>query len=250
MTMQKGNLLVSDLKQRKQSNSMHIDPNYTDDVDRSNYEYPIGPFQYEFVMTPRTKKRTDDYFKALEEYHDNNYGHELYLLKKFKLTEENKKVGQYIHDNYDNMDLKQRKDYLFEHIDPMEVNKLLLKMELDTWFPKPVKSMSKEEFIDQFNLLMKRYQCKAGGYYLNEFMWKVRDTDFRETIVEDDEFYLQNTIDTRQAKHFDTVFFLTKIAQKLSLLADNIKCEYVPEKSDRDHTWTMIKVIILANNIE
>ena len=157
-----------------------------------------------------------------------------------ELTHDNKELAKKIYSETDNH------KYLQEVISKRDIDKFLLKYELKYLELEPEK-MSQELFIKKTLSLIKRYQCKAGGYGIEDYEWEIYKDDFKNYRLKDNEIYLENTIDKFNAKDYDTTLFLKRITRLLNTLSTDVDVSYkLKEVKDDDITW--IYIIVMFNS--
>lgn len=150
-----------------------------------------------------------------------NYGVEPFEEK----TDENKMVlASYIHKNYDKMDVSEMRSIALKCLSEKKIKKILLEHELK-YYNEKSKKMSLKEFITKTVSILDRYQCKAGGFYIEDTKWSVHDYTSEEHDVRENEVVFSNTIDKLDLEDNETQHYLKRIEKRLSNLSPDIDVE-------------------------
>lgn len=142
-------------------------------------------------------------------------------------------IAKYIHKNYDRMDDCEKRLLLQKVLTSNRVNNELLKFELKYYQPTPV-NMSLETFGKKAYRLLKRYQGKAGGFYIEDNEWALYDHTSEKYRLRKNKVIFENTIDILDSKDNETIKFIKRLVNKLNYLADNIEVSYDIIESNED----------------
>lgn len=160
----------------------------------------------------------------------------------------NKILANDLHNNYENMSIEEKQKTLLKCMNIYGIGRELLKFELKNYIPIS-KYMNTDQFINTALRLMKRYQCKAGGFYLEDYEWTVYYNDFKNIDVASNEIYFENSLDKNNAKDNETIRYMDRITCLLNKIALNVTISYkFYESKNDDITWVFIKAKF-KNNI-
>ena len=111
------------------------------------------------------------------------------------------------------------------------MKRILLEYELKNFKQNvdKVKEMTMDEFIKEATFLLNRYQCKAGGYHIEDCEWTMYTSetipDNGEHYVKDNEILFVNSIDNNDLENDEVDSYLNLLVDRLDSLADNIDVE-------------------------
>lgn len=168
---------------------------------------------------------------------------ELYSDYEYNIKDEEKSLAfKMKNNNYKKISHSEKIKLLPKHVSEQRIERELLKYELKHYIPTKEKHNLKS-FLRETMSLLKRYQCKAGGYYIEDYEWTVYENDFKNREVSSNDIYLENSIDKFDAKDYDTVLFMKRIIRILDSLSDDIDVTYEMEESKEDDlSWVYIIV--------
>lgn len=166
-------------------------------------------------------------------------------------------LASYIFDNYKNLDIIDERELatiVTKCLTPTQMKRILLEYELKNFREDmdEVKEMTREEFIKKAKFLLNRYQCKAGGYYVEDCEWTMYTSETMpeetqgEHYVKDNEILFVNSIDKCDLENEEVDNYLNLLVDRLDSLADNIDVELrYSESEGTKPCWLHLWVIFL-----
>ena len=104
-------------------------------------------------------------------------------------------LAEYIHDNYHKMDEIELKIIALKCMDLNDFKRIILSYELRNFKPnQKIETMTLNKFKTHALKLLNRYQCKAGGFLIEDNEWCVHDNTSVKYEVEKNELLFENTI--------------------------------------------------------
>lgn len=118
----------------------------------------------------------------------------------------------------------------------------LLKYELNYLILDPINNATRENIIEKIIFYLNRYQFRAGGYFLEDFNWKIYyPTDTKYNLLES-QIIFENSTNEYGAENNETIEFLEKIVKLLNNITPNLNAKYKFK-----HTHNVVWVIIIVN---
>jgi hypothetical protein len=147
----------------------------------------------------------------------------------------------FIHDNFDTMNLDDKKTLMNKLITSKQINRFLLRYELKHLKLNKLDSSktSLKEFASFIMSYITRYQGVASGFYIDDKSWIIKKTSHS--------FIFQNTIDTSDVDDNDTEYFLDYIIDKLGNLCDKYDVAYNIEADEEDTDISIIEITISSD---
>lgn len=130
--------------------------------------------------------------------------------------------------NLDTIDEKELATIVTKCLTPTQMKRILLEYELKNFKEDidEVKDMTMDEFIKKAKFLLNRYQCKAGGFHIEDCEWKMYTSETSgEHYIKDGEVLFVNSIDNCDLENDETDSYLNLLVDRLDSLADNINVE-------------------------
>lgn len=177
--------------------------------------------QFIIINEDKRKKEMMKYIKAHENEALNNYGYD----KDKKNIKEKQKLAKYIHTHYDDMNMEERKEIFLKCLTEKKINKELLEFELRYYVEKH-KPMSITEFTKKAKDILNRYQCKAGGFYIEDMDWEVHRSNSEQYDVKDYQVLFVNSIDKIDKNDNENLCYLKRLIKRLNSLSKEIEVEY------------------------
>ncbi len=180
----------------------------------------------------KIRQRMEKYIKQHEAEANQNYG---YMDFEEHATPTNKALAKNIHKNFNAMSSDGLKNTVIKCMTEKQIKKIIMEFELRHYRPVSKGDMSLEKFIKKALRVLSRYQCKAGGYYIEDTKWTVHRSNSDDYEVEDYQTLLVNSIDIKDHEDNETIEYMKNIVEYLNCLSDNIEVEqdvYDPEKYD------------------
>lgn len=180
----------------------------------------------------KIRQRMEKYIEQHRVEATNNYG---YVDKEKLDTPENKALAKHIRRNFDTMTPDEMKETVLKCMTEKQIKKILMEFELRQYRPASKGEMSLDKFIKKTLNVLSRYQCRAGGYYIEDMEWTVHRSDSDDYEVEDYQVVLINSIDIKDSEDNETIKYMENIVEYLNCISDNIEVEqdvYDPEKGD------------------
>lgn len=156
-----------------------------------------------------------------------------------------KDLAEYIRSNYDTMDETEMKIIAMKCLDVNEIKKTLLFYELKNYKRAPSTIMTLEKFKIHAVNIFNRYQCKAGGFCIEDNEWMVYDKSCIKYDVSENELLFENTICVVDNDDIETDIFITYLIKQLNHVATNIYTEF---RQKQEHKSKVIKLLIWATD--
>lgn len=195
---------------------------------------------YETKMKINMKKWNDQHKLELNQ----NYG-----LDNGNSSNNDKHImAQYIKNNFDKMNSDNMKNTLIKIINDKRTKNILLEYELKYLKLQP-QNMTLDEFETAAQKILERYQCKAGGFYIEDRIWTVHKIDSTKHDVKENELLFENSVDKYDFDDNDTQKYLKRIVKKLDSLSNDIKIDYNYKSSKDDGIiWLFIWCTHIEND--
>jgi len=191
-------------------------------------EIKTNPNQFSFLNEDKRKEEEMmKYIKAHEQEALNNYGYD-----KDKTDEKKQKIATFIHDHYDTMDMKAMRKIVLDCMTEKKIRKELLEFELRHYIEKS-KSMSIQIFTEKAKFILDRYQCKAGGFYIEDMDWEIHGPESEKYDVKNHEVLFANSVDKTDKDDNENLHYLKRLVTRLNSLSEEIEVKYEfygPEK--------------------
>lgn len=152
-----------------------------------------------------------------------NYNNKLHSIKEDRIQ-----LAEYIYKNYDTMDEIEMKKVAAKCMDLNETKKVLLSFELENkYYNKSNKALSLESFLKKATKLLFRYQCKAGGFLMDDSDWLIyRYQDGNNKYdLKKNELLFENTFNICDESDIEMNVYFDKIGNMLDSLSNNINIE-------------------------
>lgn len=159
-----------------------------------------------------------------------------YLRNNDCQTKENKKIlAEFIHNNYDKLDDNELKIIAMKCLTSNEIKKILLSYELKYHDEETYDKMSLDEFTKKATYYLNRYQCRAGGFFIEDQEWSIYRYDDNELglDIKENEVLFENTVFITYSNDYETVKYLDNLVDKLNSIASNISVELRENKEGK-----------------
>jgi len=167
-----------------------------------------------------------------------------------KESQESQELANYIHKNYYKMDEIELKLIALKCIDLNEVKRIILSYELKNYKPEQKNgTMSLNKFKIHAFKLFNRYQCKAGGFYIEDNEWIMHDNTSVKYEVDNNELLFENTISVVDENDNESEYFLEYLVKRLNLIADNIDVELRQKQNEHSKVINVL-LWVTDKNIE
>ncbi|CAH6421460.1 Hypothetical protein KVN_LOCUS276 [uncultured virus] len=184
-------------------------------------------------------------FKEMNLY---NFLHKLDKLKNYnkdhsKIKNKNQ-LSRFLNDNYHSMTNEEKKILLNKCLTSEKINYLLLNFELKYF--KPIsKPMSLQEFTKETIKILNRYQCKAGGFFIEDNDWLICDNlNNNNYELKHNEVVFENTISIYDMDDSETQKYFKYLLNRLNNLCDDINVELRYIESNKDKIiWLLLWAI-------
>ena len=155
-------------------------------------------------------------------------------------------LAEYIYENYEKMDDTEKSLLAIHCLDPHDIKRILLSFELENYYqPQLDKSLSLNDFLVQAQKVLRKYQCKGGGFLIDDHEWTVyKYNDQNKYDMQENELILENIIHLCDKDDTELDKYLNNIGRRLDSLTNNIDIEIsnvVHEKQKR--IYIIIKAI-------
>jgi len=179
-----------------------------------------------------------DIEKEMKQYHHlhqieqcKNYNNKVHTMKEDNKTE----LADYIHTNYNTMDEIEMKTIALKCLDQNSIRKILLSFELENYQEQPVENMSLTDFTIKARKILQRYQCRAGGFNIEDTEWIVHQAGSIDHEVMDNEILFVNTIAVCDEEDDELEEYLNNIIKRLNSIATNITVEIREDRGKRNN---------------
>ena len=195
---------------------------------------------------------------------EKNYMQKSLMTKKQQLYSQ--ELAKHIHVNYDKMDKEELKYLAIKCLTEKDFRRILLDYELTHYHDEDEisknKDMSLKEFIKNGIEILNKYQGKAGGFYMDNYEWKVYDYNSISNIDYNNKFdkhkyqyniykneaVFENTTSIYDSYDEHTIKYIDKLIEKLESLSKNIKIDLEVRK-DRKNKTAYILIWAIDDNI-
>jgi hypothetical protein len=186
--------------------------------------------------------------KELEEYNlryaqdiENNYGIE--KEDDDTMLEKNIALATLINTQYDKAiktDINMLRNLAITCMSDKRVKHILLAHELNYLKVEP-KQMNLTDFGRCAKSILDRYQCKAGGFLIEDMEWTLHTYKSKEHNIKKHELVFENSVDKLDIDVDDTQIYLDQIERRLNKISTNISVtiHYKTSKSDK-LVWILI----------
>jgi len=160
-----------------------------------------------------------------------NYYHKVDSLTKDQKND----LANFIHDNYDQLNEIEMKNIAMRCLNINDFKRILLFHELKYHNQTPIE-MSLDRFLEKALYYLNRYQCRAGGFFIEDEEWTVhrhRDSAKSTIYVEENEILFENTVHQIFSNDNETEIYLDHIINKLKSIATNIDIELRERKEGK-----------------
>lgn len=164
-------------------------------------------------------------------------------------------LAKYIHDNYNKMDEVELKMIALKCMDINDYKRIILSYELRNYKPQQkISIMSLDKFKTHALKIFSRYQCKAGGFLIEDNEWIVHENNSTKYEVEKNELLFENTINIIDENDNESECFLDYLVEQLNSIADNIEVELRQKQNEYSKVislllWVTDKNMESDNNI-
>lgn len=150
-------------------------------------------------------------------------------------------LALHINHNWNNMNHSDKSLTLSKCYSEQKLDSELLAYELKHLNMSTVDYVGIHEFEKVAKTLLKRYQWKAGGFYIEDIDW-ISHKKGSKYVLGKNQLVLENTIDTVDFHSETFTDFMKKIGNKLNNIAQNISVSIKYDISKTDSlTWIIIK---------
>lgn len=189
-----------------------------------------------FITEDKTRKDIQKYNDLHKKELENNYGIDIE-----KNSKDKKDLAKYINTKFDSMSLQDMIELLPRCMPEKKIKKVLLEFEFKYIDLIQPKKMDLGEFIKYASNLLNRYQCRAGGFYIEDTQWIVHRQDSVKHDIMNNEVLFENSIDKLDFLDNETQYYIKRITYLLNSLCKDIKVDYNYKESKEDGiTWILI----------
>lgn len=164
----------------------------------------------------------------------------LYNLNEYNCYKNNNDLANYIHKNYDNLNMEEMKTLCFKCTNENYLKKTLLEYEFkNRKLTTPNSKLSIDNFIKEALRIFNKYQTKICGNYIEDITWNIKKNN--------DVVYFLNTISKPNSYNNDIIFYLERLIDYLDELCINIKSKLTLDESKEDK---IVYIKIKSKNIK
>lgn len=174
----------------------------------------------------------------------NNYNNEYYDKRAIKLLE-------LIGEDYKKMSEEELQNIGKKIIPINSIKKSIMSYEFINLKIKPIK-MSLYECVKIGEKIINKYQCKAGGFDIEDEKWIMHKIDSEEYNVKENEILLENTICEYNFKNNETQKYLKKLLEIFNSIATNIvvTLDHIVLEEDDDISILLIWFVDKSKKID
>ena len=170
---------------------------------------------------------------------ENNYGIELELDSELILKHE--QIAEYTYNNYDKLTIEELKELISSCLTDKQIKHLILEHELKYYNINSVNNLSLDDFSKLVKHILNRYQCKAGGFLIEDNIWTLHTYQSKEHDVKKNELLFENSIDLLDIENNETQIYLDRLEKRLNMIATNITVDIRYKTSKKDNlVWILI----------
>lgn len=133
-------------------------------------------------------------------------------------------LATYIHDKFSSMTEQEMRQLIGKCLSITQIKHILLRYELKSYKSDPVE-MSLDKFVHKAKKLISHYQCKAGGFKIEDIEWYIHRSNSTEYDVEEHEILFENTISKFHYYSPETQEYIDSLIKQLENIATNIEIE-------------------------
>jgi hypothetical protein len=157
-----------------------------------------------------------------------------------KSKNDKRDLANHIFKNYDTMDETEMRIMATKCLDANDFKKTLLLFELKHYKSNVKESITLNDFkIVAFNVF-RRYQCKAGGFCIEDNEWTVYDSKTTKYDVNENEIVFENTINLVDVYDTESDEFLIYLVKRLGSIAKNIKVSLRQKHHKKSKVMTLL----------
>ena len=198
----------------------------------------------------KRKQEMEKYAKLHKLEASRNYGYEDEDEDEDDNINNNKiKLANQIYNNFsDNTDMNNMKDIVLKCMTTKQMKKILYGYTMK-YHKQPFKeTMSLEEFKEQTEKIIEKYQWMGGGYYIEDSEWNVYTYPMEGSreeptyTIKDNQILFENSVHKLNADDNDTVNYMDRLVSILNNLSSNIEVEYEFYNDDeiKDIIWILL----------
>lgn len=177
-----------------------------------------------------TKLKKINYFYSLD-------GQDVY--KHIGSSKQNPEIAEFIHQNFNTLDESDMVKMVLKFLSPNEMKHILLKYELKNWSPIE-KNMSLNEFTQQTQKILYRYQSRAGGFLIEDRHWTLHTSESSKYHLHDNQVIFENTISAEFINDPETREYIQNILSLLNRMTKNVRVKVHTYLSERDNLYWII----------
>lgn len=174
----------------------------------------------------------------------------IYKLDQGVTKQSSKDMGSYIYENYYKMDESEKKIICNKIISIYDLNKILLKYEIDNLvFDEKISDT--HELIITIDKLLKKYHYKAGGFLFEDNIWRLYDvvSGQKKYDLKPNEYIFDNSIKAIDVEDSECYTFVNSLVSLFSRLTDNHKFRYKYIEDNYENIyWIIIKIVHIDND--
>lgn len=194
---------------------------------------------------------------------EKNYMQKSIVTKKQQLYSQ--ELAKYIHDNYNKMDKEELKYLTIKCLAEKDLRRILLDYELTHYRVEDDvnRDMNLKKFTKLAAETLNKYQGKAGGFYMDNYQWKVYDYNSISNIdynnnfdrhkyqynIYKNEVVFENTTSIYDVYDENTIEFIDKLIDKLKSFSKNIKIDMEIRK-DRKNKVAYVLIWAMDENLK
>ena len=161
--------------------------------------------------------------------------HRNFLFTTLDDTDSAKELANFLNQNYDHLGNEELGSILKRCLTPNGIRRIVLHHELKYYDGPEPKEMEMDEFIQEARQLFRRYQCKAGGFFFEDFEWSLFRYGDGNGDIKDCEVVFENSVSKIDVDNPDTVEYIDLMVRRLDNLATNIDVTVEQDQPEGDN---------------
>jgi hypothetical protein len=169
------------------------------------------------------KNEMKKYAQAHEQEAIKNYGY--CKNTDFKNLDMKQQLAGHIHKKYNKMSLEEMKNIVIRCMTKNQIKRILLEFELKYYEEIP-KKITLKKFTILAKKILDRYQCKGGGYYIEDMDWEIHTYTSENYDIKENQVLFVNSIDKMDKDDNETIAYMKRITKRINGLSEDIDVEY------------------------
>lgn len=147
--------------------------------------------------------------------------------------------AEFISKNINSMTFEEMKCVVLKCLNYGDLKRIMLEYELKNLNPKPI-GMNLNKFGRDAAKILKKYQCKGGGFLFGKDEWKMHNFMSKKYNIGKNKIYFENFIHIDFLFDFETISYLHNIVRILNLISSNVVVSCHKKFLNRDKNFCII----------